>query len=465
MSSTDAQNGNRNTGGPPRHAAHSVPFPFVLLAFAGALALRLIRLGAKSLWSDEAASWGNAIEPVTAIMAGQDIHPPGYYLLLHWITAISQSEFALRFPSAIASSLGAAVVFAVGWKLFGPRVGAIAGSLAVVSPLDVWYAQEARQPAIAALALIVGAYGLWRKDNFGSILAALMFALSLFMDYVSIAGWAVFGGVWVYIHWKSDRSQAMRWAIFSAPVLLIFMLFLGDRFEEGTRFLGGPPMDFYDPIFGSPITRSAPGVFILIFLGSLIASRLTHLIIRHPSSLLSVWFPLILIGLALAVLPIPRAYSIKKVLVIGWPLPLLLISQRLATLKTPIRTFAVGSLLATSLVATAVNLFVIDKEDWRAVTHEISASSIPGEIVWVFESDWAPDAYRYYGGKLEVRREREPAGAILETDPAGVWLITSRSPRDPIPSMPSEAWFDANWVLRETRAYDRLALKHYLPPS
>ena len=59
-----------------------------LLLLAGILlgfALRLHRLGAESLWYDETVSVHLARKPIAEMLAhtAGDIHPPGYYLLLH----------------------------------------------------------------------------------------------------------------------------------------------------------------------------------------------------------------------------------------------------------------------------------------------------------------------------------------------------------------------------------------------
>ena len=59
-----------------------------LLLLAGLLlgfALRLVRLGAESLWYDETVSVVLARKSIPDLIAhtAGDIHPPGYYLLLH----------------------------------------------------------------------------------------------------------------------------------------------------------------------------------------------------------------------------------------------------------------------------------------------------------------------------------------------------------------------------------------------
>ena len=58
----------------------------LLLGILAAFALRLFHLGATSLWYDETVSVVLARKSIPALLAhtAGDIHPPGYYLLLHF---------------------------------------------------------------------------------------------------------------------------------------------------------------------------------------------------------------------------------------------------------------------------------------------------------------------------------------------------------------------------------------------
>ena len=81
----------------------------ILLGFA----LRLHRLGAESLWYDETVSVHLARKPIAAMIAhtSGDIHPPGYYLLLHlWQQVTTPTlahglEFLYAWPSLVAGVL------------------------------------------------------------------------------------------------------------------------------------------------------------------------------------------------------------------------------------------------------------------------------------------------------------------------------------------------------------------------
>ena len=129
----------------------------LLLAFA----LRLFRLGAPSLWYDETVSVYLAELPVPDLIAhtAGDIHPPGYYLLLHaWTRLAGRSEFAAAFLSLWFGMLLVALAYRLGARVFGRSAGLLAALLVALSPYNLWYSQEVRMYTLGA-ALGVGA--LW----------------------------------------------------------------------------------------------------------------------------------------------------------------------------------------------------------------------------------------------------------------------------------------------------------------
>ncbi len=133
-----------------RYTARLLPILILLIAAA----LRLHFLGHQSLWNDEGNSLRLAQRPVDALVqaAAEDIHPPGYYLVLKaWHTLTGDSEFALRALSAFAGLLTVACVYALGKRLFSPGVGLIAAGLLAINSFNVYYSQEARMYAVLTL--------------------------------------------------------------------------------------------------------------------------------------------------------------------------------------------------------------------------------------------------------------------------------------------------------------------------
>ncbi len=122
----------------------------ILLAFF----LRFYRLSAQSFWNDEGNSARIAERSLKLILEGAaaDIHPPGYYLLLHyWRALCGHSEFALRSLSALAGVVSVVFTFLLGRRLFGVQVGLLAALMGATSPLAIYYAQEARMYAFLGM--------------------------------------------------------------------------------------------------------------------------------------------------------------------------------------------------------------------------------------------------------------------------------------------------------------------------
>jgi len=149
----------------------------ILLAFA-----RLVwGLDAQALWLDEAFSLQRAESSWPALIAGAlpltdgvrtvdttDQHPFAYFVFLGlMLRAAGISEFALRFPAVIASTLLVPVSWALSRRL--ARIGSLPHSapvwvalLVAVNPFYLWFGQEVRMYAQVALLALLSTYLLMR---------------------------------------------------------------------------------------------------------------------------------------------------------------------------------------------------------------------------------------------------------------------------------------------------------------
>ncbi len=143
-----------------------------LLLFAVALAVRLYRLDAQSLWLDEGSTW-QMIQSGWLSLFGELFYPPAGYPLYHvllkaWVAIAGDSEWALRLPSALAGAATAPMLYLLAYELARdvPTVseraarwyGVAPVALLIVSPFAIWYAQDAK---VYSLLLLWSTVLLW----------------------------------------------------------------------------------------------------------------------------------------------------------------------------------------------------------------------------------------------------------------------------------------------------------------
>jgi len=214
------------------------------LIVALALAARLFRADAQSLWYDEGTSAqlaGRTAREIVTAAAG-DIHPPLYYLLLAaWSRLFGHGVVALRALSAILGTAQVAATLAIGRRLGGARLGLVAGLLAATSPYLIWYGQEVRMYVLAAAlgaGLVVLAVGdvdalVARGDRHGdadvrprpvaaaarTALIALLATAALYTQYLAGAAAVSVGGAVMALGWAAawrrrralPRASMGRW--------------------------------------------------------------------------------------------------------------------------------------------------------------------------------------------------------------------------------------------------------------
>lgn len=117
----------------------------VLLILGGLL--RFNQLGMKGLWGDEiwTAQWSQPSLPQVLI---RQTKPPDIlplmYGLVHISTRFGASEFWVRLPAAVSGVIGLALFYCLANLALGRRTALVGTVLMVVSPIHIWYSQDAR---------------------------------------------------------------------------------------------------------------------------------------------------------------------------------------------------------------------------------------------------------------------------------------------------------------------------------
>lgn len=141
-----------------------------------AFAVRAVGLLQQSLWRDEVDALlfaTRALPDLLAMFRDPGQNGPLFFLALRpWLAAAGHSEFALRFPAALAGTLAVPVGYALIARLTANRPAAvITATLLALAPYLVWYGQEAKMyaaltvlvPAALLLTLAAAQQGEWRR--------------------------------------------------------------------------------------------------------------------------------------------------------------------------------------------------------------------------------------------------------------------------------------------------------------
>ena len=201
----------------------------LLLLTAAAAALRFATIDQQSYWYDEAITAslldGSLLDVFRGVLDTEST-PPLYYVLgWAWAQVFGSDEASLRSLSALAGTLVVPVAFAAGRVVATARIGLAAAALAAVSPMLIWYSQEAR--AYALLALFGGAsfvcFALARSDPSRRKLIgwAVVSALALATHY--FAGFVVLAEA-VLLFRANPRLTRLRWSIAGVAIVAVCLL-------------------------------------------------------------------------------------------------------------------------------------------------------------------------------------------------------------------------------------------------
>lgn len=428
--------------------------PVLILLLA--TGLRFYRLDAQSFWNDEGNAARAAERPVPLILeaAAGDIHPPGYYLLLHfWRALVGESEFALRALSAFCSVTAVAFTYSLGRRLLGKAVGLGGGLLAALSPLSVYYSQEARMYALLGLFSVASTYflcSMFRVRRSGAQSAArllpfayvLAAAAGLYTHYafpfVLAVHTLLFLAWWMRQRWAGGERWRilLGWLGLQGAVVVLFLPWLPTAWRAVTGWppagrgyrLGMALLDIFH-VLTAGITVEAEEVrWALILAGGLFLAGLWPRrgrvgVVAAPA----IWL-LLPIALIFAFDLYKPAY-LKFLLAVLPPFHLLL-AQGVERLVSPIpsrfspilRPLVYGALLVGALFPSLRNLYTnpaYARDDYRQIAADIAAWAHPGDgIILNAPNQWEVFTYYHRDGApvYPIPHSRPPRPEAVEAE-------------------------------------------------
>lgn len=477
-------------GPAPRLGWRVTPVRLAILLVLLALTVRLVGLGMRPLWLDEAYSaWfsSRGWHELWAVVPTYEPHPPFYYSLLKaWRAVFGGEALALRGFSLLLAVVTVPVVIAAAFEQEkqGPtgrpllRAG-LAGFLAACAPMLVMLGQEARPYPLLIFAYAVAILGQLRlMREFATGEPGRWSSWALLATGAEVALWAHGLGLLyalclavalapAWLKGPLPRDRLVRGLIAAGSVVLFYLPCLtmivnraGDWGTAGwlswspemlLQLIGLYAVPYEALTFGSAVAAIAMILLIKRAFQSAIAGRGW----TTDRAILLLWWgpPLLAVLISMLFIPVFLPRTLAGTLVPAY----LALGTALARVTSPRERLLLAAAIGITLVPTAFQAAARPaSEQWDEVATYLSRHAGPSDRVWLYPNDSAvplreadsaasyrahgiPADYPAVGVKGPIRAgspavvslTREHADR-LASDPAyrdapTIWLVTRQS--------------------------------------
>ena len=389
------------------------------------VALRVYHLGAASLWTDEVFSryyvdlFG--LHYIFTTGLSTEATPPTYSLLLKaWMAVWGDSAAAMRSLSTVASALCVPVTYMLGRELVGRATGILAAVLFALSPISLYFAQEAR---VYALFMLTTSAALWAvavflrdprsiKSNASYVLCG---TLCVYLHGTGVLFVVACGAaVWLSLLIKgaSERPVLLRWTALNASILVLGLPYLLHEFSAshsgGLDWLPHMSLRVFANcatavISGIVTPYPWPGFFLALVV---LATVIVSLYLLPPSRRSLV----VLLGVPCAFVAVVLALSLSRPIllprILAWtivPFCVMAAGQlrlpsraRMALLLSLVAAFGIGLFFQVSTLSS-------NKEPWRDALQRVAPQLERADLV-VMSPLFDPMVLQYYAPQLKHPR-------------------------------------------------------------
>jgi hypothetical protein len=431
------------------------------LVAALALGVRLLGIGAHSVWFDEALEFARAARGIPDLVMARAIEqdPPLLALFMHFWIRLGRSEAWLRLPSALVGTAAVVVLAGWTWRRLGRRTGRLVGLLAAIAPVMVHYGQELNQYAwilfLAPVALAAAERVLARDRPVDWVLYGVLSLVALGTHYGMVFPLAALGVVVVHSVRRRGTKGARRALTAYAAAVVAWVAFLwrvglsagigvphlqarfgGTHLAKELSYIGDVGwrevlVFFLLPFAGGPAVCIVAVVSVLALLGAVVLLRagppgrrvvgamfFGSLALTYLTSLMG-WYPL---GYRYGLFAAPF-------LLVAVAAGLDLALARSRPLGVVLGTGVVIAMILFNPHTDPVNPFLaVPREELRPVLARTDARREPGDRTYVGAA--ALPTYRYYRpGDLDVVAGRAFAAATAGLEAERIGGLVGRSPR------------------------------------
>ncbi|NOZ04885.1 MAG: hypothetical protein GXP41_00835 [Chloroflexi bacterium] len=441
-----------------------------------AAALRLYTLGSESFWYDEAYSVAFAHRSLQELslthFAGLPFSDRNlYHLFLHFWIQLGEGDTFVRLPSALAGWSSVFLLYLLGKTLFDRAVGLWSAAFLAISPLHVWYSQEARMYIFASTfslasvfffaRILKSANDRWNMDWVAMVVSA---CLALYAHYVAVLV-VIFQNTYSLYH-TSRRKLGWpffrRWVLSQIAVFLVALLWLiGLLYQQRHGWWGWVARKYGPPHIGNLITlwqQFSVGVTfpdshpwrliaMLIFAVTLLSGAISPLLsyvkgtqggeAPFDRSLFVVLYFLLPLVLAYAASQFTPMF-ITRYLIPLLPAYCLWLGLGIASIHIRWVQWPLALALVLLSFVSLLNLYQLpQKEDWRGAAAYVDSQVRPDDVIFLVDGDIFIPFNRYYRHVTDEQRvwrgldDPQKLGELVDGAIVGhrrFWIVRSHAP-------------------------------------
>ena len=480
---------------------HRSTLAIVLALTLAGFGLRLFQINEVAIRGDEVFTiryWMRQplAETLDAIATTDPQPPLAIGLYRAWALLVGPGDQTARFLPALANVIGIPLLYALGKRIAGTKVGLLAALLWALHPFQIWHAQDARNYAIWAtantLAVWLGLRALRYRRRLDWALYVVASAAAAYIYYLE-AFTLVALNLYVLIAYRRNRRLLLAWAASQAAIAVALApWYLQPRLLSG----GG---------YGGTTGGFQPGLLVTWFLPALSFGGRSL-----PPEYAAAIGPVLLLVFVAGVVVLWRQAASKGLLLAllgGLPLLLLAIVSLRLNVFTPRYVLSVASalvILASALVVaqwtgrhvagrafsivvlggwlavTGYSLrnyyFVSDyakSPDWPALIAYLEATARPEDMIIQAAAD---EAFNYYFEQSALSNDRkqlpanprqpaEEIAMLLEQDAQThprIWLVAQTFPDWPSAGI-VERWLSTHLQQIRATSVSGLRVEEYRP--
>ena len=364
---------------------------FIILT---AVIVRLYNITYQSIWIDEAFSIHHAEKSIWYVLSLNDSTPPLYYTILHlWIFLWGDSSLSVRILSAIFGVLSVYVIYLLASFMFNKRIGIYSSIITSLSPLHVYYSQEARAYSLLFLMSILSMYFYSRFIKDLKISSIIFYIISSVLLLYSHA-YGIFIIIAQNIHYFLTNSFTLSrkkraWILTQVGILIFYLPWLLKLQFLPRDFNSWIPAPNFIEFIG--LVYRIPSGQVLSSFGFVLMLIFTILIIRfrlhHQKNLL-----LLLLWIFVPVL-IPFIFSLvflhifihKYVLFVSFPV-FIIAANSISNFSKRAKSLFLVLLIIFSLITIIIQSNTLNKDRWEEVSEFVVHNKKPNDKIVIIKS-------------------------------------------------------------------------------